>query len=467
MEFIERLAYYGVRMLLSIYIVGAVSAGGLEFTHIQKGQIYASWALIQSTLPILFGSISDYFGHRKTIFVAICIKVIGYCLMATQTSFFGFWGGCIFLASGTALFKPAVQGLLVSSLNSKNSAIGWGIFYWLINLGGFLGPWLAGFLRLVDWSWVFFGNAIIISLNFFLLFFLKPRKSELAENSKKPLSELLRLPIITFSEMFKPSLITFLLVYSGFWMMYNQIFDLLPNFIDDWIDSAPLLRKIGELFHNLNWIELAQAGKQIPAEWLISINCATILILMIPLSFLFKRIDLITSMIVGILVVLIGMLLFGSSREALICITGIIIFSIGEMGASPRMREYLGLISPKGKEGQYMGYANLPEAIGWGFGSLVAGYWYQVHSDKHSLALKYLTDKLSWSAQAASELPKDQILITLSKALNLNPLQLTEFLWSTYNPQKIWYWFIMIGFLTVIGLWLHQKYFKKITLVKE
>ena len=461
MEFVERLAYYGVRMLLSIYIVGAVSAGGLEFTHIQKGQIYASWALIQSILPIVFGSLSDYFGHRKTIFAAICIKVIGYLLMATQTSFFGFWAGCMLLASGTALFKPAVQGLLVSSLNTKNSSIGWGIFYWLINLGGFLGPWLAGFLRLVDWSWVFFGNALIVSLNFLLLFFLKPAENQLTDNTKKTLSELLKLPIITFKEMFKPSLISFLLVYSGFWMMYNQIFDLLPNFIDDWINSAPLLLQIGELFHNANWIELAKAGKQIPTEWLISINCGTILLLMIPFSFFFKRIDLITSMIIGILVVLIGMFLFGFSQSALICIIGIIIFSIGEMGASPRMREYLGLISPKGKEGQYMGYANLPEAIGWGFGSLVAGYWYQVHSDKHSLALKYLTEKLNWSAQSASELPKDQILITLSKALHLNSFELSQFLWLAYSPQKIWYWFIMIGFLTVIGLLFHQKYFKK------
>ena len=41
MEFMERWAYYGVRVVLSVYIVKAASEGGLEFNHIQKGQIYS------------------------------------------------------------------------------------------------------------------------------------------------------------------------------------------------------------------------------------------------------------------------------------------------------------------------------------------------------------------------------------------------------------------------------------------
>lgn len=456
MELIERWAYYGVRMLLSVYVVSAASQGGLEFNHIQKGQIYAGWAIIQSTLPILTGGYADRFGYRKTISWAILIKVIGYLLMATQTSYMGFFSGCMLLAFGTAVFKPAVQGLLVSSLNKSNSSLGWGIFYWLINLGGFLGPWLAGYLRIFDWKYVFFGNAIIVSLNFIVLFFC-PKAEPSADVQSNTKADFWKVPLQTVKEMFKPSLISFLLIYSGFWMMYNQIFDTLPNFIVDWIDTSPLIAWAGHLFGKNEWLQMAAQHKQIPSEWLISINCATIIAFMIPLSWLFRKINLFYSMVGGVFLTLLGMFAFGSNHYVWFCVAGIIIFSIGEMGASPRMREYLGLVSPAGKEGQYMGYANVPEAIGWGLGSYVAGWWYEVFSDRTALAKKFLIEHLGYSVQQVKVIPKEQVLSSLANALQMSELAVKNLLWQTYQPERIWYWFIGIGLITAVGLVFHYK----------
>ena len=495
MELFERWAYYGVRVGLSIYIVSAASIGGLEFTHIQKGQIYSAWALIQSILPILTGGYADRYGYRRIVLISVLAKVAGYILMATQHSYWGFLGGCVLLASGTAIFKPAVQGTIASAVNNSNSSFGWGIFYWLVNVGGFLGSWTAGYLQMYSWTSIFYANAFIVSLNLLILIFCLPNEATLARaeerknanlllnkdepdsNEKKSdqgvknsenqivnkssnLTSLWKIPIETVKEMFEPRLISFLLIYSGYWAAYNQIFDTLPNFLDDWVHSSSFMVKLGEITGNKEWLNQGLAGVGIPNEWVLSINCLTFIILMLPLSWMVKNANPIFSMIGGIVLVALGTLIFGSSQLVSWSIAGIVIFSIGEMGAGPKMREYLGLISPKGKESRYMGYANLPEAIGWGFGSLVAGYWYEIYSDKHTLAKNLLRDSYGWTSARIASLSKEEILPTLQNLLHMNKYDLSNYLWVIGHPDKIWPWFVSIALTSAVGLVIHQYVFK-------
>ena len=46
MEMLERLAYYGLRTVLPVYMVLAVESGGPEFSHEQKGMIFMWWAWV-------------------------------------------------------------------------------------------------------------------------------------------------------------------------------------------------------------------------------------------------------------------------------------------------------------------------------------------------------------------------------------------------------------------------------------
>jgi len=110
MEMWERLAYYGMRVVVPIYIAQADEPGGLHFTQMEKGSIYAWWFIFQSVLPTFTGGFADRYGYKKTIFWAITLKVIGYVLMATQRSYEGFFIGTMILATGTAIFKPGIQG---------------------------------------------------------------------------------------------------------------------------------------------------------------------------------------------------------------------------------------------------------------------------------------------------------------------------------------------------------------------
>ena len=61
-----------------------------------------------------------------------------------------FFAGAMFLAAGTAIFKPGLQGLIANQMPKRNAAFGWGLFYQMVNIGGFIGPLLAGYLRILE-----------------------------------------------------------------------------------------------------------------------------------------------------------------------------------------------------------------------------------------------------------------------------------------------------------------------------
>lgn len=179
MEMVERLAYYGVKAVATLYAKAPVSAGGLGLTMSTFSDILMSWAIVQSILPVFTGGLSDRYGYKESIFVSTVIKIIGYLVMAFFPSYWGFMGGAVLLASGTAVFKPGIQGTLVNATNRKNSSMAWGVFYQTVNIGGFLGPLVAGAMRKMAWQNVFFACAAIICVNFLLLLIYKePGKEE-------------------------------------------------------------------------------------------------------------------------------------------------------------------------------------------------------------------------------------------------------------------------------------------------
>ena len=67
MEMLERLAYYGVRVVIPIYIAQADEPMGLHFTQSQKGLIFMLWALVQTGVPVFSGGFADRYGYKRTI----------------------------------------------------------------------------------------------------------------------------------------------------------------------------------------------------------------------------------------------------------------------------------------------------------------------------------------------------------------------------------------------------------------
>jgi POT family proton-dependent oligopeptide transporter len=275
MEMIERLAYYGVRVVIPIYIAQADEIGGLHFSQSDKGFIFMWWALVQSALPVFTGGLADRYGYKRQIVVAVLLKGLGYLMMATQRTFWPFFAGCLVLAAGTAIFKPPIQGTFVKTLTLRTSGVGWGFFYMVVNIGGFLGPPLAHFLGGFSWSTVFYGCALLVSLNLLWLFTYRHVGSG-ADKS----TGVWQVVVTTFQQLFDARLLAFMLIVSVFWAEFTQLWDMLPNFIVDWVDSSSLAQHLPEFMLARDW----SRGPQIAQEWVINLNPLLIILLVVPLS---------------------------------------------------------------------------------------------------------------------------------------------------------------------------------------
>lgn len=448
MEMFERLAYYGVRVVIPIYIAQADEIHGLHFTQIQKGHIFFMWALVQSGVPIFSGGFADRYGYKKTIAASIAIKMAGYLLMATQRGFWPFTIGCLVLAFGTAIFKPGIQGSLLRTLNKENSSIGWGAFYMLVNIGGFLGPPLAHFLYGISWPMVFYGCAVIVSLNFLMLFTYPA-----IESGGDKGGGVWRVAGTTFANLMKPRLLVFILIMSGFWLMFMQLFDMLPNFIVDWVDSSSIVKA---LHLPAMFTSVTPRGTMIAQEWMINMNSFLIILLVVWVSHLVAHMRRVQSIFFGIAIASAGLLAAGFTMSGVACILGILCFSVGEMLSSPKMNDYLGVIAPEGQKALYMGYANMPTAIGWAYGSLLAGDLYDKLGDRANLALRYLQ-----AHGGAAGIDRTQALSALQKTTGLDAAGATKLLWDTYHPYQLWYPFAAIGVASAVGIFFYARWARK------
>lgn len=449
MEMIERLAYYGVRVVVPIYIAQADEIGGLHFTSIEKGQIFLWWALFQSITPMFSGGFADRYGYKKTIFFSIIFKVLGYVLMATQTTYWSFLIGCCTLAFGTAIFKPGVWGTMVHSMDKKHSSVGWGIFYMLVNVGGFLGPPLAHFLYGYGWPAVFYGCAALVSLNFLMLLTYKDPStgSRTDINFGKTFVD-------TIVKFFNLRLIIFVAIMSCFWLMFMQLFDMLPNFIVDWVDSSKLVATL----HIPQWMlqQNSLRGPQLSQEWMINFNSGLIIVAVVFISWLVSRMRRTHSIFLGIVCSSCGLMLAGFTTAGALCLAGILVFSVGEMLASPKMNEYLGVIAPPGEKGLYMGYANVPQGVGWGLGSVIAGHVYDNMGDKANLALDYLSKHFN-----VTDVGRPEAMNKLVELTGKSHSEVTSILWDAYDPYKLWYRFAAIGIIAAVAMLFYARWVKR------
>ncbi len=186
MEIFERMAWYGFYAVSSLYITGPKSEGGLGLTSEQRGIIQGIIPFLLYLFPIVTGALGDKFGFKRTFFAAYLIMTPSYWLMGRPEGFWGFFFVFLLVAIGAATFKPVVVGTVSHCTTSKTKAMGFGIFYMMVNIGGFAGPVVAGIVRNeLGWPWVFNMSAIWIGCNFIwlFLFYREPegRTSALAE----------------------------------------------------------------------------------------------------------------------------------------------------------------------------------------------------------------------------------------------------------------------------------------------
>ncbi len=459
-EACERLAFFGVRAVLPLYMFGDDSVLHLSMT--EKGIIFGVWALIQCLLPMVSGGYAEAYGYRKSLTVAFGLNTMGYLLMANVANLAGgnhwgcFWfmmaAACL-VGTGTAIFKPPVQGMVAKSLNEGNSSLGFGIFYWVVNIGGALAPTVAAAIRgtveYPTWGNVFYGAAIVtvINLIYCLVLFKEPEKDK---------SKATESPIAVFSNTMKQlwrdqPMFRFLLIISGFWLMFMQLWDLLPNFIEQWVDARDLGGALTYLLGDGAKAVLTADGALKP-EMLINIDSVTIIVLVIPLTWFLGRYSMLFSLLLGMGIAIVGFVGSGLGHTGYLVALFIFIFAIGEIICSPKFSEYVGMSAPPDKKAQYMGYSNMPFAFGWFVGNIISGPLYDAFSSKTILAGRYLTEHLGMSQTTFNALGEKEILPALAAKLGVDEHAATELLWQTYHPWVIWVILGSVGLASLVGM---------------
>ena len=78
MELFERWAWYGMFIVLALYLTGSTDTGALGFSQTQKGMLMGTVVMILYFLPVITGAIADKIGYRKVLIVAYIILSTGY-----------------------------------------------------------------------------------------------------------------------------------------------------------------------------------------------------------------------------------------------------------------------------------------------------------------------------------------------------------------------------------------------------
>jgi dipeptide/tripeptide permease len=219
-EFFERGSYYGMMSILSVYFTDE-----LLFRKESVGIIKSTIQPLLYFLPIISGALADRFGYRKMLTLAFAFLGLGYFLTARVTDY-----GLVFLALvvmgfGAGMFKPIISGTIARVTDESNSTMGFGIYYWSINLGAFLFPlilvpWLKSSL---GWHWVIYAAAIGTGSMLIptLLFYREPPRQETEEEEKKRVKKEQATPLL-------PTIITtvanaFEIVYSPVVLVFNRL----------------------------------------------------------------------------------------------------------------------------------------------------------------------------------------------------------------------------------------------------
>ncbi len=155
-EAFERFQYYGMRAFLVLYLVDATR--GLGWSHTEALSLYGTYTGLVYLTPVLGGYIADRFlGQRLSVVLGGTLMMFGQVLCAVKSAP-TLYAGLTVLVLGNGFFKANISTMVgqLYAPGDRRRDNAFTIFYMGINLGGFLGPLVAGGVaEKVDWSFGF------------------------------------------------------------------------------------------------------------------------------------------------------------------------------------------------------------------------------------------------------------------------------------------------------------------------
>ncbi len=375
MEFFERGAYYGVLSVLSVYLILNGDEGGLGFSKTQAGTIMGTMQPLLYFLPIIAGGIADRYGYRRILFFAFVCITAGYLLTSVTRSYIPVFASLLFMAVGAGFFKPVISGTIAKSTTPENSTLGFGIFYWSINLGAFLVPLiLVPILKSAGYQNIFymaaFAGCILLLVN---TFFYKEPAANLEARARGEKGKSIGEVLIGVVHVLKDTkFIVLIILYSGFWILYFQMYGTVLWYLKDHVDMTPFNNAVNSFLG----IFINDPSWKFDTEHVTAINAGVIICLQLIVSKLVQKTPALPTMIAGISCGTLGMFILSLSNSPWIFVAGLIVFTLGEMTTHPKFISYIGIIAPPDKTALYMGYSFLYGVIGSSIGSFLGAGLY-------------------------------------------------------------------------------------------
>ena len=422
-ELLERLAYYAVFIVITLYLSNVWG-----FSDIEAGVISGTFSACLYLLPTFAGALADKIGFRSAILIAFLLLTLGYgglgvlptflesaglVTYGMTTTFSGLnesylrWSIVpilVLIVIGGSFIKAVISGTVARETTSETRASGYAVFYMMVNIGSFTGKTVVDPLRKS------MGDQGLIYINYFaaimtllaliaVFFFYKSTKTEGQGKSFAEIgSGLLKV-------LGNGRLIILILIISGFWMIQSQMYATMPKYV---------IRMIG-----------ADASP----GWYANVNPLVVFVLVNFITSFMKKRTALTSMTIGMLIIPLSALVMSFGTQigtenvmglhpvAFMMIIGIAMQAVAECFISPRFLEYFSLQSPKGEEGLYLGFSHLHSFVSYLFAFGLSGF----------LLEKYCPDPRNFSTPEA-------------------------YTAATQHAHYIWYVFVAIGLISAVAL---------------
>ena len=357
-EIIERFSYYGIYFGFGVYMTS------LGYSRDQLGIVQTIFLLLSYCIPLFSGTLADKYGFKRLLIVSYIAYLPSILLLIFTKSFSGIALTMLSMGFAAGIFKPLISATVRATTDRTNSTLGFGIFYAMVNVGGSLGPVIAGRLRAISWDYAFYAAAAGIVVMFFItLFFYKepPREIE-GKTLREKLAEIGQ----TLSDAKFTSFLLLLGVF--FWIPFWAFFNLCALYVDSNLDTARLYLALKGVFGAgvADFLSHEEGGVRKVMGETISHTGYIIMVLQIFVAKIFEKFKAIPSFLFGLGVMAAGFVVIGFAHvsASTLIFLGIALFAVGEMISSPRIQEYITWIAPKEKAGLYMGSNFLATAVG-------------------------------------------------------------------------------------------------------
>lgn len=431
-ELFERAAYYGVFIVITLYLSRIIGFGDIE-----AAAIAGTFQALLYFLPTFAGAYADKIGFRKSLMLAFALLTLGYAGMGILPTMFESAGlvkyGDTTLFSGLdtssqkyaiipvmalivfggAFIKSVITGTVAKETTKENRARGYSIFYAMVNVGAFSGKTIVKPLREAMGNtgliWISYFSAAMTLLGLIVVFiWFKSRK---IQGEGKTISEIFDGFIRVVSNI---RLLVLILIITGFWMVQHQMYATMPKYV------------------------LRLAGEGASPSWYANINPLVVFLTVGFVTYFMRKKTALFSMSVGMFIMPVSALLMASGNllsgnilgmhpVAFMMVVGIAFQGFAETFISPRYLEYFSLQAPKGEEGLYLGFSHLHSFLSSIFGFIMSG----VLLDKYCPDPRLFNTHEKW-AEAAS------------------------------NAHFIWIYFVGIAVISAIALIIYGLIVKRI-----